>query len=127
MKNNLFWVAVACLVSACALQRAQIAQDAQNKMVGLSKEQVLACMGVPVQKSAEGSTEVWVYHAGDGSTTVTGTHAYGIATATASSKYCIINVVITGGNVSQVNYSGPTGGPITGGEQCAYAVQSCVR
>ena len=117
----------ALALSACAIERAQVAQDAQIKMVGLQKEQVLACMGIPAQKSAEGATEVWVYQAGDGSTTVTGTRAYGIATATASSRYCIINVVMTGGHVTQVNYSGPTGGPITGGEQCAFAVRSCVR
>ena len=28
-------------------------------MVGLSKEQVLSCMGAPASKAAEGATEVW--------------------------------------------------------------------
>jgi hypothetical protein len=28
-------------------------------MVGLSKEQVLICMGAPANKAAEGATEVW--------------------------------------------------------------------
>jgi hypothetical protein len=29
------------------------------------------------------------------------------------------------GRVSRVNYVGPTGGLLTGGEQCAFAVQNC--
>jgi hypothetical protein len=37
-------------------------------MIGLSKEQVLACMGPPVSKAKEGSTEVWSYPSGDGTT-----------------------------------------------------------
>ena len=31
------------------------------------------------------------------------------------------------GYVSRVNYSGPTGGLITEGEQCAFAVQNCTK
>ena len=45
----------------CAIQRAQTAATAQNQMIGPSKEQVLACMGPPMNKAAEGSTEVWSY------------------------------------------------------------------
>jgi hypothetical protein len=52
-------IAAACLTE-CTIQRAVIANDAQNKMVGLSKEQVLACMGAP----RKGATEVWTYDSG---------------------------------------------------------------
>jgi hypothetical protein len=38
-----------------------------------------------------------------------------------------VNVVMTAGRVSSVNYVGDTGGLITQGEQCAFAVQNCVR
>jgi hypothetical protein len=31
------------------------------------------------------------------------------------------------GRVNRVNYVGPTGGLLTPGEQCAYAVQACVQ
>jgi outer membrane protein assembly factor BamE (lipoprotein component of BamABCDE complex) len=53
-------VLAACLAS-CAIQRAEIASEAQSKMIGLSKEQVLACMGAPVSKDTEGKIEVWSY------------------------------------------------------------------
>jgi len=36
-------------------------------------------------------------------------------------------MVFAGGAVSAVNYQGPTGGLITAGEQCAYAVDACVK
>jgi hypothetical protein len=40
-------VALAAALCGCAIQRAQVAQDARVQMVGMSKEQVLACMGPP--------------------------------------------------------------------------------
>jgi hypothetical protein len=68
MKNTLRLLAAVFLVSGCAMQRAGIANDAQSKMIGLSKEQVLACMGPAASKSAEGATEVWLYATGNGQT-----------------------------------------------------------
>jgi hypothetical protein len=35
--------------------------------------------------------------------------------------------VMNKGQVAAVNYAGPTGGLLTAGEQCAYAVDACVR
>ena len=43
-------VVIATCVADCAGDRAQIANYAQNKMVGLTKEAVLACMGTPAPK-----------------------------------------------------------------------------
>jgi hypothetical protein len=116
-------------------------------MVGLTKEQVLTCMGPPATKAAEGATEVWSYNSGNDHTQVA---TFGQSTTTASlygnrnfaagnaytmgsglgvssRRYCTVNVVMGAGRVSRVNYSGPTGGLLTGGDQCAFAVQNCVR
>jgi hypothetical protein len=38
-----------------------------------------------------------------------------------------VSVVMADGQVNCVNYSGPTGGLLTGGEQCAFAVQNCFQ
>ena len=131
----------------CALQRAQVAEVARNKMVGLSKEQVLACMGPPAQRMAEGQTEVWSYASGNGATTAVGSgSAYttgsvvgtpsgaagyartnSSAIVTSSRRYCTVNVVMADGRVSRVNYAGPTGGIVSQGEQCAFAVQNCAQ
>src|ERR1700694_4887315 len=45
-----------------------------------------------------------------------------LATTNASRRFCTVNIVMTEGQVSRVNYAGPTGGLLTGGEQCALAV-----
>jgi hypothetical protein len=92
---------------------------------GLSKEQVLGCIGPPARKAAEGQTEVWSYNSGDGTTIASGRFRTEISPAfprAALSDQC----VISGGAVSAVN-PGPTGGLITGGGQCAYAVDACVK
>ena len=64
------WLAAMCglIVSSCAVMRAKEANEAQVTMVGMSKEQILACMGVPAAKAVEGATEVWSYNSGNGQT-----------------------------------------------------------
>jgi hypothetical protein len=140
--RELLVAVIVVTMTGCAIERAQVAQDARTKMLGLSKEQVLACMGAPATRMAEGATEVWAYNSGDGHTAVFGsgssqttasiiggmgqatTNSFGSAVAT--KRYCTVNVVMTDGRVSRVNYAGPTGGLITSGEQCAFAVRNCV-
>jgi hypothetical protein len=128
----------ASLISDCSssrFERAEIATHAKAQMIGMSKEQVLACMGAPSQHVAVGQTEVWSYPSGGDTTTfstVSGSvDASGNASAFGASqsahRYCIVNVVMTAGKVSAVNYTGRTGGWASEGEQCAFAVRNCVE
>ncbi len=84
-------------------------------------------MGAPVNKAAEGNTEVWGYTSGNGMTVASASYDRYGGTAVSSSRFCNINIVMASGRVSAVNYNGPTGGLLTAGEQCAYAVDACVR
>ncbi|MFX1767714.1 MULTISPECIES: hypothetical protein [Paraburkholderia] len=150
---------VTLLTSGCVFERAQTAEAAKSQMIGLSKGDVLACMGVPQAKVAEGNVEVWSYRSGNGRTdtfnnaysntmgsavgaaeaTRVGNSVYATGAAAGSSqtnsfghsltrhRSCTVSVVMTNGVVSRVNYSGPTGGALTKGEQCAYAVENCVK
>jgi len=120
-------VGLALVLQGCALQRAEIAQDARSQMVGMTKEQVLSCMGPPANKAAEGATEVWSYDSGNGMQVADISGDRYSATAVSTRRFCKINVVMTAGAVSAVNYTGPTGGLLTAGEQCAYAVNACVK
>ncbi len=140
-------VPIATVLASCAVQRAQVAQEAQDKMIGLRKDQVLACMGIPANKASEGATEVWSYNSGNGavvastfgsSTTnlavnsgpgyATGNaNTFGSGVGVSSRRFCTVNVVMTDGVVTKVNYAGPTGGLLTSGEQCAFAVQNCAK
>jgi hypothetical protein len=119
------------VLASCAMQRAQIATDAKTQMVGLSKEQVLACMGPPAAKASEGATEVWSYNSGNGHTAVstfaTGGRGYGSGFGVAEQRFCTVNVTMNSTRVTSVNYVGPTGGLLTQGEQCAFALQNCVQ
>jgi outer membrane protein assembly factor BamE (lipoprotein component of BamABCDE complex) len=121
--------ALCLLIAGCALEGAQIApQEAQNKMTGMNKEQVLICMGPPAAKIAEGHTEVWSYSSSHSTGSDHPTVAL-IASATAVlvTEHCTVNVVMTDNRVSQVSYYGPTGALLTAGERCADAIQNCVR
>jgi hypothetical protein len=137
-------------VAGCAFQRAQEADQAKHQMVGMSKEQVLACMGPPAQQQAAGATEVWAYPSGgsthsvavanaytSGSGAYSGTPTGGVysgssnTTALGSSssfaRYCVVDIVFSGDTVAAVNYQGRTGGLLTQGAECAYAVQNCIH
>jgi hypothetical protein len=119
------------LLAGCALERAQIAEDARSQMLGMSKETVLACMGPPNSRMAEGSTEVWAYQSGNGHVDMS-VHAHGVGhmatgSGVATNRFCSVQVVMQGGRVARLNYAGPTGGLLTPGEQCAFAVRNCVR
>ena len=81
-------VVLGAALSGCAIQRAQIAQDARAQMVGMSKEQVLTCMGAPANKAAEGATEVWGYASGNGMTVASASYDRYGGTAVASSRFC---------------------------------------
>jgi hypothetical protein len=116
-------------------------------MVGFTKEQILACMGPPGSKAAEGQTEVWSYASGNGySSTIASTdvsttgqasrfgnqvygsaNSTGFGTAISTRRFCTVNVVMINGAVTAVNYQGPTGGLLTAGEQCAFVVDACVK
>ncbi len=87
-------------------------------------------MGAPSNQMTSGNTTVWSYGSGGGSTATgvanaNGSHAFALGIA--RQRYCTVNVVFSNGTVQQVNYSGNTGGLMTRGEECAYAVRNCVH
>jgi hypothetical protein len=86
----------------------------------------LGC-GAPATKAAEGATEVWGFASGNGMTVASASYDRFGGTAVSSSRFCHVNIAFAGGQVSTINYTGPTGGLLTAGEQCAYAVNNCVR
>ena len=125
-------IAISIILTACAIQRAQVANEAQDRMVGMTKEQILSCMGPPMAKAAEGATEVWSYTSGNNRTDVStfGNVSRGgffSAGGVAESRYCTVNVTMMNGRVNRMNYVGPTGGVLTPNEQCAFAVKNCTQ
>jgi len=126
---------LASLLSGCmgSLARDDAAAKAKVQMLGMSKEDVLACMGIPKKKAAEGKTEVWSYASTDGYGTRTEnnfkvTSFYTTKPSSHERSFCTVNVVMKDGVVGRINYLGPTATSFyNDDDQCGYAVAACVR
>jgi hypothetical protein len=95
------------------------------------QRKVLACMGPPADRMTVGQTEVWSYQSGNGQTIgsvfASGGNGFASGFGVTEQRFCKVNIVMTKNAVREINYSGPTGGLLTQGEQCAFAVQNCVQ
>jgi hypothetical protein len=122
-------VLAALALSDC--QPLEVDQVAQQSMIGLSKRDILACLGQPAQRVPSGqATEIWTYVGGQ-------MHGYGPQWAiglntnlfpftTAGS--CDVVLVMTNARVSEVGYTAVDGGgglPL--GRECVFPVERCVR
>ena len=137
-------------IAGCALANADMANKTRRSMVGMSREEVASCMGIPASSGKIGGLEVWKYGSGGGS--VSSGSSFGSSTTTASgsvfgnivsgmastsgsssffhstdARYCVINISFRDAHVEAVNFSGPTGGLLTKGSQCVYALENCIR
>lgn len=124
-------ISLGVLLGGCAMQRADDAATAKKQMVGMTRLQVLACMGIPNRKAHDGALEVWSYLSTDGrgdyngdTVKVTGyTHTNGEH----NRSFCTVNIVMNNGAVSAINYNGPTSSYFfSEDDQCGYAVKNCV-
>ena len=127
--NTAIWLAplLALALAACA-ERPEVDQIAQMDMIGLSKTDILACMGAPALRHALGEgTEIWTYAVGYTTTDSPPWTAGLNFSLSAKPAPCDVHVVMTNANVSQVSYLMPDGRPLPSGRQCAFAVQACAR
>ncbi len=103
-------------------------QIAQQRMIGLSRQHVRACMGAPDRRARIGATEIWTYQSGsavvDGLFLSPGVN--GTASWFAHDPHCAVIVIMTNAAVSQIAYSAPDGGLLPLGEQGSFAVENCV-
>lgn len=137
LKNPLFRFVVCAAallsLSACeSLRRDDAAATAKSRMVGLTKEEILGCMGPPKKKAKEGKTEVWSYLSSDGQSTARHSKfkstGYDYAYGSRDRSFCTVNVVMKDGVVAKVHYLGPTATNFYNRlDQCGYAVQACVE
>ncbi len=127
------------------MQRARDAEDAQKNMIGMSREEIFTCMGIPSRKAIQDKTEIWAYKSGNNYTdknrvstraglrsshreddwTDSISESLGFGNTVTEKRYCQIQVVFKEDRVSAVHYSGPTGGLWSDDEQCAFATRNC--
>jgi hypothetical protein len=105
-------------------------QIAQQRMIGLSKRDLLACLGRPTWRAAPGEvTEIWTYAGGQ-------MRGYGPQWAIGRNTNlppfawpgaCEVKAVMTNGRVSQVAYAAANGGALPLGQECVFPVERCVE
>jgi hypothetical protein len=126
-------VAAVGLLIALALggcQPLEVDQVAQQSMIGLSKRDILACLGQPAQRVSSGqATEIWTYVGGQ-------MRGYGPQWALlhntnlvpfAPGGNCDVVLVMTNGQVSEVGYTAVDGSRFPLGQECIFSVERCVK
>lgn len=138
MRIHIFLLILFLPLAACStVGRSQTAAAAKVSMVGMSKEDILACMGPAKKKDSAGETEVWQYKSTDNtrggpSNSVKMTDYWRTSYPERSDNFCMVNIVMKNDVVTRVNYNGPTSAGSLNGlaspdEQCGYAVANCVK
>jgi hypothetical protein len=106
----------------------EVDQIAQQKMIGLSKKKIVACLGAPAKRVRIGSTDIWTYPIGAAPfETLFFSPALSMAASGSGSGSCDVDVILTNGAVSQVVYRGADGGPLPLGRECLFQVQNCTE
>ena len=99
-------------------------------MIGLSKRDILACMGQPAQRVPAGQgTEIWTYVGGQ-------MRGYGPQWAIGvntnlfpftSGGSCDVVMVMTNARVSEVGYTAVDRAGLPLGQECLFPVERCVK
>jgi len=105
---------IAFLLSGCVFHRVEMASRAKSELIGMSKEDLLMCAGVPIKQEKIDELEFLTYSGSGGDL---GKILYS----------CEATFVLKDGIVKKINYQGDTGGPLTKDEQCAFIVENCLK
>ena len=99
---------------------------AQARMIGLSKRDVLACLGAPAGRTSPAQrTEIWTYANG---VTTTDSPPWAVGTnfsLLAPPAPCDVRIVMTNARVSEIAYATPDGRRLPSGRQCSFPVWTC--
>jgi len=120
----------ALALGGCEGQPLEVNQVAQQSMIGLSKRDILACLGSPAQRAPAGqATEIWTYVGGQmrgyGPQWAIGLNTNLMPFAPPGS--CDVVIVMTNAHVSEVGYAEIDGGPLHLGQECLFPVERCVK
>jgi hypothetical protein len=115
-------------LSGC--QPLEVDQVAQQSMIGLSKRDILTCLGQPAQRVPTGqATEIWTYVGGQmrgyGPQWAIGLNTNLIPLAPGGS--CDVVLVMTNARVSEVGYTAVDRSGLPLGRECVFPVERCVR
>lgn len=107
---------IVLLLSACAFQRTDMAYRAKSELIGMSREDLVMCAGVPIKQEKIDDVEFLTY-SGGGENDVARILDY----------YCEATFTLKDGIVKKITYHGRTGGLLTKDEQCAFIIENCLK
>ncbi len=120
----------ALALGACEGEPLEVNQVAQQSMIGLSKRDILACLGPPAERAPAGqATEIWTYVGGQmrgyGPQWAIGLNTNLLPFTPPGS--CDVVLVMTNAHVSEVGYAAVDGGALPLGRECVFPVERCVK
>lgn len=125
-------MALACLCSACAVEDARTATAARKTLIGMTEEELEACLGVPDQHRSFGNTDILTWYST--STSNNGLSlplpipmVGGVSVSGGGGGYCHATVKLVDGRAAEIRYTGETDAPLARDAYCAPIVRSCVR
>ena len=98
-------------LASCVYQRSEEASQARAELIGMTRAHVESCMGAPFDAESDGTTATLTYNSSH---------------SPEDKLFCRVDIEISKGLVSQVHYSGWTGGMLSRDEQCAPVVEKCL-
>jgi hypothetical protein len=130
LRKSVAAVGLVIMLALSGCQPLEVDQVAQQSMIGLSKRDILACMGQPAQRVSSGqATEIWTYTGGQ-------MRGYGPQWAIGLNTNlfpftpggsCDVVLIMTNARVSQVGYTAVDGSGLPLGRECVFSVESCVK
>jgi hypothetical protein len=119
-------LALSGLLSGCAVKDANIADNAEHRLLGLSERDLEACLGAPDQHSSFGATDVLTYYASSASSTSVSLPVVGGLGLT-NGGYCHATFRVDSGRVTNVLYSGEKNATLAPNAYCAPIVRTCLN
>ncbi|MBN8901879.1 MAG: hypothetical protein J0H57_12660 [Rhodospirillales bacterium] len=121
------WLLALLLPASCGWQDSQTAEHGQQVIMGMSRPDLEACLGVPDQHDSLGDTDILTWNS-------TSTAARGVSVglpvlgdlSLSGGGSCHAVVRLERGVVTEVRYTGENGAPLAPQSYCAPIVRSCV-
>ncbi|MDB5380783.1 MAG: hypothetical protein JWO26_415 [Rhodospirillales bacterium] len=116
------------LVAACAARDANIAADAQLRLIGLMADDLRLCSGVPDRRESSDGGEFWTYNRTPPSSGISlPVPITGGSMSMSSAGVCSVTFQLIDGRVTRIGYSAATEFGMARDSACAPVVQGCLR
>lgn len=116
------------LVAACAARDANIAADAQRRLIGLGADDLRLCSGVPDRRETSDGGEFWTYNRTPPSSGISlPVPITGGSMSMSSAGVCSVTFQLVDNRVTRIGYSAATEFGLARDSACAPVVQGCLR